>query len=366
MEQAPELGEAGGGIQVSPNASRVLHALGLEQPLAGRAFHPEGIEGRSWRRGRSLLHIPLGEQVTRRFGAPYYHLHRADLQAVLVDAVADTPGIDVRLGTPCAEILQSRDVVTANTPEMNSFTADLAVGADGIKSSVREGLFGPETPRFTGCVAWRGLVPAELVRDADVRPVASIWMGPGAHVVSYYLRAGRLVNLVAVVERTDWEVESWTERGEKSELLADFEGWHPTVSALLSAVEADSCFKWALFDRDPLPRWSDRRITLLGDACHPTLPFMAQGACMAIEDAAVLGECVADADDVPSALERYEGLRKRRTAGVQRGSRRNAALYHLSGPKAWLRDLSAPVLSSRWASRTDELFAYDPIAAARA
>jgi salicylate hydroxylase len=366
LEQTPAFGEVGAGIQVSPNASRVLHALGLEKPLAERAFLPEGVEGRTWRRGHTILRAPLGDGIRQRFGAPYYHLHRADLHAVLAEAVEATPGIDVRLDVSCAEVLQSRDVVTANTPEVNSFTADLLVGADGIKSVVREGLFGPEAPRFTGCVAWRGVVPAEAVRGADVRPVASNWMGPRAHVVTYYLRAGQLVNIVAVVEKSGWEVESWTERGEKSELLSDFAGWHPTVQALLEAIDPDACFKWALFDRDPLPRWSEGRVTLLGDACHPTLPFMAQGACMAIEDAAVLAECVDGADDVPAALQRYEGLRRERTAGIQLGSRRNKTLFHMAGPKAWLRNLSMPMLGRGITGRSSELFGYDPFAAADA
>ena len=365
LEQAQEFGEVGAGIQVSPNASRVLHAMGLADALEACAFHPEGMEMRTWNRGTTLFASPLGEAATREFGAPYYHLHRADLHQVLAEAVEEAPEITVRLATPCAEVLQSRDVVTANTPEVNSFTADFLVGADGIKSVVREGLFGAEAPRFTGCVAWRGVLPADAVRRHDVRPVATIWMGPGSHVVSYYLRGGSLVNVVAVVEKTGWEVESWTERGEKREMLADFEGWHPTVRALLDAIPDDGCYKWALFDRDPLPRWGEGRITLLGDACHPTLPFMAQGACMAIEDAAVLAECVADGDDVPDALRRYEGLRRARTAGIQLGSRRNHTLYHLAGPKAWLRNLTLPLASKRLSSAVDALYRYDALEAHR-
>jgi salicylate hydroxylase len=364
LEQAPELGEVGAGIQIGPNASRVLFGLGLGEALAERAFHPEALEARSWKRGRRLLRSPLGPAITARYGAPYLNLHRADLLAVLAEAAMNADGIDVRFANPIARIEQTRDVVTATTTGENSFTAEVCIGADGIKSLAREVLFGPEAPRFTGCVAWRGLVPAEAVRHADVRPVASNWMGPGSHFVHYYVRGGALVNFVGIVEKTGWEIESWTERGEKSELLSDFAGWHPTVRALIEAADPDACFKWALFDRDPLPRWSEGRVALLGDACHPSLPFMAQGACMAIEDAVVLADCLAADDDVPAALGRYESLRVPRTAAIQLGSRRNARLYHLRGPKAWLRNAAMPLLGRSLAKRSDQLFAYDAFAAA--
>lgn len=317
LERAPEFGDVGAGIPVSPNASRVLAALGLGDAIAAHAFRPEALEGRRWNDGAILFRSPLGPDVAARYGAPYLHLHRADLLAVLADAAA-REDIGIHLGNPIARIEQTRDVVTATTEGHNSFTAEVCIGADGIGSLAREVLFGPEAPRFTGCVAWRGLVPAEAVASADVRPVASNWMGPGRHFVHYYVRAGALVNFVGVVEKTGWERESWTERGEKSELLGDFADWHPTVQAVLEAADPDGCFKWALFDREPLPRWSEGRVALLGDACHPTLPLMGQGACMAIEDAAVLGECLAADGEVASALARYEALRKPRTAGIQR------------------------------------------------
>ena len=364
LEQAPAFDEVGAGIQVSPNASRVLHALGLAEALTDHAFHPEGVELRTWKRGHALARMPLGDQVARRFGAPYLHLHRADLHRVLAEAATSRDGVDVHLGARCQEIAQSRDVVTATTTEGNSFTGELLVGADGIKSRVRALLFGDESPRFTGCVAWRGLVPSEAVAERDVRPVAANWMGPGAHFVHYYVRGGKLVNFVAVVEKSGWTVESWTERGEKNELAADFAGWHPTVRGLIDAADPDGCYKWALFDRDPMPLWSDGRITLLGDACHPTLPFMAQGACMAIEDAAVLAACVGEGSTVPHALARYESLRRGRTAGIQVGSRRNKTLYHLAGPRAWLRNVGMPLAARTRTAQTDALFAYDAFAAA--
>jgi len=363
LEKASAFSEVGAGIQVSPNGARVLFALGLEVALSQRAFRPEAVELRSWRTGAQVLRLPLGEDVSKRFGAPYLHLHRADLHRVLVSAVRDTPQITLHLGAGCERVAQGEHVASV-VAGARHFEAPLVVGADGIKSVVRAGLFGENPPRFTGCVAWRGLVPAEAVQGADVRPVAGLWMGPGAHFVHYYVRGGQLVNVVAVVEKAGWEIESWTQRGERDELIADFAGWHPTVQALLRGLDADQCFKWALFDRDPLPRWTRSRVTLLGDACHPMLPFMAQGACMAIEDAMVLAQCV-DRDPIPQALLRYEQLRQRRTAEVQLTSRRNATLYHFGGLKAVLRDLALRCAGGMLASRSDALFGYDALAVGR-
>ena len=365
LERLPVFAEAGAGIQVSPNASRVLHALGLEEPLRAVAFMPEAAELRTWRRGATVARVPFGRALCSRMGAPYLHLHRADLHAVLADAVAQTGRVEIILQAECAQVQAEPERVHVTTTAGRRYTADLLVGADGIKSTVRAALFGPESPRFTGCVAWRGLVDASRVDPERVRPVAALWMGPGAHFVHYYVRGGQLVNFVAVVERTGWERESWTERGDQRELLQSFAGWHPTIGHVLGGSDPQGCFKWALFDRDPLPRWSQGRVTLLGDACHPMLPFMAQGACMAIEDAVVLAECLG-AERVDEALERYEGLRRPRTAQLQLGSRGQATLYHLQGPKAWLRNGALRLLGGRLARRTDGVYRYDAWAEARA
>jgi salicylate hydroxylase len=254
--------------------------------------------------------------------------------------------------------------VEALRERLAKLEADLVVGADGIRSAVRGSLFGPERPRFTGTVAWRGLVPASTLGGADARPIGALWIGPGAHFVHYYVRGGTLLNFVGIVERDDWHDESWSARGEKCDLLRDFLGWHPTVRAIVARAPADGCFRWALFDCDPLPQWSRGAATLLGDACHPTLPFMAQGACMAIEDAAVLAECVAAVapGSMVAAIGRYEELRRPRTAGIQLGSRRNAALFHLRPPRSWLRNLY--LRTHGLTGQTDALYRYDAFAAA--
>jgi salicylate hydroxylase len=345
----------------------VLYAFGLEAALAKVAFRPQAVEARTWKHGAALSRIPLGDAVVSRFHTPYFHVHRADLIAVLARAVASEPRIALRLGAACARCeIDARGAAVA-LASGEQLRADLVAGADGIRSTVRESLFGPEQPRFTGNVAWRGLVPASALAGADVRPVAALWVGPGAHFVHYYVRGGALVNFVGVVERGDWREESWTARGAKSELLRDFAGWHPTVRAIVQLAPEDGCFRWALFDRDPLPSWSRGAATLLGDACHPTLPFMAQGACMAIEDAAVLAECIGAAAvaEIPTALARYEALRRARTAGIQLGSRRNASLYHMRAPRSWLRNLRLRS-GGGLGGQSDALYGYDAFAAASA
>jgi salicylate hydroxylase len=191
--------------------------------------------------------------------------------------------------------------------------------------------------------------------------MSTVWWGPGKHFVHYYVRGGDYVNCVCVVEKSGWQVESWTELGDISELREDFAGWHPDVEELINQADAAQLYKWALFDRPPMPQWGKGCVTLLGDACHPTLPFMAQGAAMAIEDAAVLAGCLAQDQSVANAMQRYEGLRRQRTASIQLGSRRNARVFHLAGIPAWLRNLAA---GRARRNSMDGLFRYDPLSVA--
>lgn len=359
LEQAATFSEVGAGIQLSPNCSRVLHSLGLAEAIRAVAFLPEGIEMRHWRTGRLINSTPLGQTVLDAYGAPYYHIHRADLMHVLLSAAAAEPLVRLHPGTRVESLEQDLQSVSVETTQ-GTFGGDLLVGADGIHSLVRASLFGDRAPSFTGNVAWRALVPAAALPAGLVRPVAAAWWGPHKHFVHYYVRGGALVNCVCVVEKRGWEVESWTERGDHRELAADFTGWHETIGALIAAMDPETCFKWALFDRPPMSRWGRGRVTLLGDACHPTLPFMAQGAAMAIEDAAVLARCVASGNVVPADLERYERLRRERTARIQQGSRRNARVFHLTGIPALLRNRAA---GRAGAGVTDWLYRYDALKA---
>jgi salicylate hydroxylase len=356
FEQAAQLAEVGAGIQISPNASRVLHHLGLGDALGGVAFLPRAVEMRDWRSGRLLVSSPIDDAFRGKFVYPYYHVHRADLLDVLERAARAEPGIELRTGVRVEQIEPGESGVIVEAGG-ERHVGDFLVGADGIHSTVRRYLFGGEAPTFTGNVAWRGLVPAGAVPEGLVRPAASVWWGPRRHFVHYYVRGG-LINCVCVVEKRGWEVESWSQRGELDELKADFAGWHGTVRLLIDKLDPQACFKWALFDRPPMSAWSKGRVTLLGDSCHPTLPFMAQGAAMAIEDAAVLARCLLEGSEVSGGLRRYESLRRARTARVQAGSRRNARLFHLSGMAARLRNLAVSRASGRV---MDWLYGYDAL-----
>jgi salicylate hydroxylase len=352
-----EFTEVGAGLQLSPNCTRVLHDLGLESQLREVAFVPQATQMRDWRTGKLLASNPLGDEIRQRYGFPYYHMHRIDLMKVLLDAAGASTLITLHPHEPIRSVSQAAEKVSLRTTT-GCHDGSILVGADGIHSIVRASLFGEDQPRFTGNVAWRGLVDsADLPQDL-VRPVAALWWGPGKHFVHYFVRGGALVNCVCVVEKEGWEIESWHTRGDLAELKADFTGWDETIQVLIDNMIPDACFKWALFDRDPMRRWSAGRITLLGDACHPTLPFMAQGAAMAIEDAAVLSRCLATGDSIEASLLRYDSLRRRRTARIQLGSRRNARVFHMSGVQASLRNRVI-----NWGTRRvmDELFRYDAL-----
>ncbi len=342
-ERARALGEIGAGVQVSPNASRVLHGLGLADALARTGVRPLAWHQRRWDGGRTLLRTPLAGPLEARFGFPHYQMHRADLLAALAEAI---PPHRVHLGHRLTGFTDHGDRVEARFAHGERVDVDVLVGADGIHSPVRQALFGPDRPRFTGCVAYRGLVPADRLRGLDLEVTAQLWLGPGRHFVHYFVRERRLVNFVAVIERETWTRESWTDRGDLAEALAAFDGWHPQVRTMLAAV--DETFVWALFDRAPLDRWSRGRVTLLGDACHPMLPFMAQGAAQAVEDGATLAGCLTRAD-VPEALEAYQRLRIPRTARLQGMSAANKTRFHLpDGPPQRDRDAEMATGTTDW------------------
>ncbi len=352
FEQAAELREVGAGIQISPNASRILNRLGLEEPMRRLGVRPYSIVIRRWDDGRELARQPLADACERNFGAPYYNFHRADLLDLLSAAVP--PGV-LHLDHRCVALTQHADRVEVQFHNGATADADVVVGADGIHSTVRKAVMGPESPQFSGHVAYRGLVPADRVAHLGVELAATVWWGPEHHFVHYYVGAGaRYLNWVALTPG-EWRVESWTAKGEVADALKEFEGWHPQIGELIGAVETTN--RWALYDRNPLPRWTVGRVTLMGDAAHPMLPYMAQGAVQSIEDAAVLAKCLelADAHDVGAALSRYEQTRKPRASQCQEGSRRNAVMFHLAdGEEQRKRDANltsastAPLPQNAW------------------
>ena len=329
-EQANALSEHGAGINIGPNASRILNRLGIAEALGRTGVKPLTFDLRRWDDGRYLVRSPLGEEVETTFGAPYYTLHRGDLQRALTDAV---PADRVHLGRRFTHIVDHGDRVEAHFADGASIVADALIGADGIHSVVRHALFGPEQPRFTGCVAYRSLVPSARLRHLDLEFSNQIWLGPHAHFVHYFVSAGTLVNFVAVTEEDSWLRESWVDRGDVADALAAFAGWHNQVLSIIGA--ADEIYKWALFDRSPLPRWSAGRVTLLGDSCHPMLPFMGQGAAQAIEDAATLKGCLLRwPGDIPAALRLYERLRLPRASRLQGMSQTNKIRFHMPDGRA--------------------------------
>jgi salicylate hydroxylase len=359
-EQADALREVGAGIQLAPNATRLLHRLGLADALAGVGVKPDAIEHKRWQDGRILLRQPLGAMCEKTFGAPYYHLYRPDLLGVLADAL---PAGTVQLGHRCVALAQDADAVTLTFDNGDTARGSVVVGADGIHSTIRALVLGPESPRFSGSIAYRGLVPAERVAHLRLPRYSNGWLGPDRHFVHYFVGAGaRLLNFVAIVPARDWRIESWSATGEVADALAEFDGWHPTVRTIIAA--ADRTHRWALYDREPLETWSVGRVTLLGDAAHAMLPFMAQGACQAVEDAVVLARCLTGAgpDAVADALRQYEALRKPRVWDVQRASWRNATTYHLpDGDRQRERDAAWAASATRGPySERGWLFAYDP------
>lgn len=295
-EQADAFSEVGAGIQLSPNATRILERLGLLEEIRSHAFEPEAATIRDGRSGATYMYAPLKGFCQRAYGAPYLHIYRPDLHSVLAR------GLDIELGA------------RVDGYDPSTFT----IGADGLWSRVQLQMNGPEAPDFTGQVAWRGLVSANADLRALIPAHACVWVGPGQHVVTYYVRPD-LINFVAVTEQSDWREEGWNLAGHVSELRDCFSGWHPAVTELFSACETVQ--RWALFDRKPLPKWVEGKAVLLGDAAHPTLPFLAQGAALAIEDAWALAAHAPD-------LAAYERSRKSRTTKLQNWARSNASLYH--------------------------------------
>jgi salicylate hydroxylase len=361
-EQSLQLGEVGAGLQLSPNAMHVFEALGIADDIKAKAFSPDSAVMRHYQTGKTYFSVPLGEAATQKYGAHYLHIHRADLHAILYNACVNM-NVSIHLGKAFQSYQQTPKNLIVKFNQNDIVEADVLIGADGIKSNVQACMLGETPTEFTGQVAWRGVVKAHKLPKQLIKPNANLWVGPGKHFVSYYLRGGDLVNFVAVQERTDWLKESWSEPGDINELRNTFAGWHPEVTELLNTAE--DCFLWALFDRKPLKQWSDQQVTLLGDACHPMLPFLAQGAAMAIEDSYALAHCLATYADTHTALTTYQNIRLPRTRTVQLSARKNASLYHMSTPVeqtklALLSGLSNLGLSDRIAAdKLDSIYAYN-------
>jgi salicylate hydroxylase len=326
-EQAPELRELGAGVQISANGTRVLHALGLADALAKVQVIPAGKEIRLWSTGQAWKLFDLGVHSVERYGFPYITIHRGDLHEVIAAGVRREKSDAIHLGHKCIELSQAGDRVELRFETAEPVTARLVIGADGVHSVVRGCLFGADAPEFAGVVAWRGVVPMEQVPPSISRTIGTNWVGPGGHVVHYPLRTGKLLNFVGHVERSDWTIESWTMRGTTEELASDYRGWHADIHAMIRNIDVP--YKFAVKHRPPMEAWSKGRCTLLGDACHSMVPFLAQGAVMALEDGLVLARCLESyGRDHETAIARYEAARRERANKVVLGSWETGKRFH--------------------------------------
>ena len=359
-EQTPQLTEIGAGLNLGPNAMKAFRALGLEQAIAAVGHESDYQVVRDWRSGRVISRVPRRGYLSRRYGATHYTVHRADLQQVLSGAL---PEGSLRLGARCVGVETDDSSACAQFADGSSVEADVVVGADGIHSVVRESLFGAEAPHFTGLSCWRGLVPLDSLPEGLIGPDGTTWLGPRGHVVHYLVRRGELVNFVAHYETDAWTEESWTRECDRSELIETFRGWHDTLLRLFDSSER--YYRWALYDRDPLGSWSRGRATLLGDSAHAMLPYLGQGACMAIEDGCILAATLAGMPEDPGrALKLYERVRLPRARGAVLGSRARARVNHLTSPwRRLTRDIGMGLAQrfgkDRTAMQSSWLFDYD-------
>ncbi|USI77645.1 FAD-dependent monooxygenase [Sphingopyxis sp. USTB-05] len=328
FEQALELGEVGAGIQVSANATHVLRHLGVLERLASVSVRPLRTEFRLHDTAEIVSQILLGDSHEERFGAPYLHVYRPDILGILEARVRELAPSAIHLGKALERYEEGPDNVTLYFADGTMASGDLLIGADGIKSVVRAQMHGLEPARYTGNVAWRVMVPVEKLPPDFQPPIFVNWMGPDKHMVVYWVHGGKLLNFVGCVEKPEWTQEGWAINAPWDDLKADFVGFHQDVQTMIDAADKDNCFCWALNNRPRLEFWSTERVTLLGDSAHPTLPYMAQGAVMAIEDAAVLMRALNEFDDLAEALRGYEKARIERTARIVNESTEHARLFH--------------------------------------
>jgi salicylate hydroxylase/6-hydroxynicotinate 3-monooxygenase len=332
-EQANRFARIGAGIQMMPNSMKVLRGIGVEERLRRIAFAPYSHLNRVWDTGAVTNELPMPES---RYGAPYLCMHRGDLHDALAAVV---PSDSIHLGKKLVGLAQTGNSVVLQFADETKVSADLVIGADGVHSTVRDIILGPERPVNRGRVAYRAVYPAALLGGKDIGRSRTKWWGPDRHIVIYYTKADRseIYFVTSVPEPLEWMTrESWSAKGDVAELRAAYRGFHPDVRAVLDACP--DCHKWAILERDPLPRWSDGRIVLLGDACHPMTPYMAQGAATSIEDAAILARCLeaVEGEDIERALERYEAHRKPRTSRIQAISSANTWLQKSGDDPDWL------------------------------
>jgi salicylate hydroxylase len=364
LEQTEKLEEAGAGLQLSPNASRVLIALGLRERLAPVAVTPQAIRVMAGGSDREIVRIPLGEEAERRYGAPYWSVHRGDLQTALADVAQSELDVVLKLGVRVEDFaahVKGVSVVAKRGTQVLDERGIALIGADGIWSNVATLLRRPQTATFRHRTAWRALIPADAAPAEFREPLVHLWLGHDAHLVHYPVKAGRLINIVGIVH-DEWDKTGWSNAGDRAEILRHFARWAWSEKARTLIAIPDRWLKWALYDRSTPFRGDKLPVTLIGDAAHPMLPFLAQGAGMAIEDAAVLADMLGKyLDDPADALRAYEGARWHRTFRAQQLSRRQGRIYGLTGPEALIRNLAMRAMGGeKLRARYDWLYSWRP------
>ena len=357
FEQTPELGEVGAGIQVSANGNKVLDSIGVSAKLEAHAVRPAAYVFRLFDSGETLQQFSLSEHEEKH-GAPYLQLHRADLHKALVERFNEIAPGATHLDHELTSFDETEDGVTAHFANGSSIQGDLLIGADGIKSAVRKGILGESPAQYTGQAVWRILVPASRLPEGFVDKVMSVWVGPGRHAVIYYVRSAELINCVACVDSPDWRDDSWLAKADWSDMRADFGDWNEEVTGIIDAADKGEVYRWALYNRPPAVNWSSERATLLGDSCHATLPYLAQGAVMAIEDAAVLRRALDQEASITEALQLYQRNRIERTSRIVAESSDNARLFHLPDEETLRAEFATRELGRE---RNNWLYSYDPL-----
>ena len=356
LEQAPQLGEVGAGLSLSPTAAHALNSLGLHQTLEDKAYKPEDQCIRHFRDARPLSWVNRGQSLIEQYGERYYLIHRADLHNALADGVRAASPDAISLNKRCVSAEQNAKGVTIHCDDGSEHFCDVLVGADGSRSAVRQSAFGAMEPQYTGYIAWRGLVPMEKVPPAILNPPSGVFVGPQRMVNRYPVQNGKMLNFVAFAERAAWTEEGWSIRSSVAELLAEFEGWHEDVRTFMRETPPHQLFKWGLFDREPLMSWNRGRVTLLGDAAHPILPFLGHGAVLAIEDGVVIARAFAAATSIGEALARYQAARLPRASFVVLESRQAGKQFHSPDTDSYTERAG-----SRAADEGRGLFAYNPV-----
>jgi salicylate hydroxylase len=357
-EQAPQLGEVGAGIQISANAMHVLRHLGLAKAITKAGVQPGAYVFRLHDTGEIIQQFSLSDEHELLHGAPYTQLHRADFHGLLTAKAREFNPDVIRLDRRVVGFREATDSIELKFTDGSSARGDLLIGADGLKSVIRDQIVGDVPATYTGDAAWRVTVPVERLPSPFLPQVMSVFMGPGGHAVCYYVRSGKLLNFVGIVETDEVSEESWTVKFPWEKLKADYKGWHPIIQTVIELADRDQCFRWSLHNRPPIRNWSTARATLLGDSAHPTLPYLAQGAVMAIEDGAVLMRALSMTKTISDAVQMYQRNRIDRTARIVTQSSENRWLFHLRS----VAELKAAFAErDEGADRNTWLYSYNPL-----